>query len=101
LACTQDFLLIHRRELVVVDERLSVANNGSGAASCAIENKIADQVEPGRGYPLVTAQIPQDEISSFSNFDTADHSLTLQCHCAIDCRHVQHHSFRGPRGNLK
>ena len=45
LACTQDFLLVHCHQPVVVNNRLSVANYSAGAPSGGVENEVADEVE--------------------------------------------------------
>src|SRR6185437_10553029 len=101
LAFSQNFLLIHRHELVLIDYELSIANHSPCAASCSIKNEVADQVVSGRGDPFIAAQIPQDEIGLFADLNTTDFMFKLECLRAIDRGHVQDGRFRRSRRNLE
>src|SRR5690349_1963966 len=41
LTCAQDFLLVHGHKSVVVDNNLTVANDGAGASSGGVEYEVA------------------------------------------------------------
>ena len=101
LACTQDFLLIHCRKPVVIDNGLPVANYSAGAPPRGIENEIADEGETRGGDPFVASQIPQDEICLFAHLDAANFILKLQCPWSVDSRHVKRDRFRCPGRNLE
>ena len=101
LTCAQDFLLVHRHKAVVVDNNLTVANDGAGASSGGVEYEVADDVELGGRYPFVASQIPQYEICLFTHFDAADFLLKLKRLRSVDRCHVKRKRSRCPGGHLE